>query len=184
MAGVFTLPDLAVLMAEPHKNVLYRRIKRLQAGNIIRRFARGIYITTNFSPYILSRKVRPDSCISFGNVLAESRAIGSVPKYQIDAITTGKSVAFSRHDMTLRYFGIADHLLFGFEYRDGVRIALPEKALLDTLYFHQHGTRFFFDIYSDVNVSTLDRARLESFLEKYKNPKFQTFVRGYLDGDT
>jgi hypothetical protein len=183
MAGVFTLADLAVLMDEPHKTALYRRIKRLQEENILRRFARGAYITAVFSPQILSRKLRENSCISFGNVLAEARVIGSTPQYQIDAISPGKSAIFSHDDITIRYFGVADHLVFGFEYRNGVRMALPEKALLDTLYFYQHGARLFFDVFSDVNVSMLDQRRLHSFLASYRNPKFKAFATGYLHGD-
>jgi hypothetical protein len=183
VSGVFTLADLAVLMDEPYKTGLYRRIEGLQEENILRRFARGVYITAVFSPLILSRKLRENSCISFGNVLAEARVIGSVPKYQIDAISPGKSAMFSCDDITIRYFGVADYLVFGFEYRKGVRIALPEKALLDTLYFYQHGARFFFDVFSDVNISMLDRDRLDRFLANYKNPKFKAFATGYLHGN-
>ena len=76
---------------------------------------------------------------------------------------------------------IAAHLDFGFEVIDGVRWALPEKAVLDTLYFHLRGRRFTFDIYSDVAYHRLDRGRLEEFLSHYRNPKFGAFVHNVLE---
>lgn len=100
-----------------------------------------------------------------------------------DIHVPGKSAIFAHDDITIRYFGVADHLVFGFEYRNGVRMALPEKALLDTLYFYQHGARFFFDVFSDVNIAMFDQSRLDRFLANYKNPRFKAFATGYLYGD-
>lgn len=181
MHGVFALPDLAALMAEPHPHELYRRIRRLEGAQVLSRFARGVYTTEGYSPRALIQRLRPDSYISFGTVLADARLIGSVPKFQIDAIALGRSKTFTANGMTLRYFGIRKDMYFGFEVRDGVSIATPEKALLDTLYFHQHGARFFFDVFSDINVSPLNLKRLDSFLRCYKNPRFKVFVKEYLN---
>lgn len=182
MQGVFTLPDIATLTAEPHRAELYRRIERLTEQGILKRFARGIYVTEGYSPRVLSQKLQPQSYVSFGGVLADARLIGSVPKFQVDAVAaTGRTKTITAHNITLRYFAIQKSLYFGFEVRDGIALATPEKALLDTLYFHQHGTRFFFDIFSDVNVTSLHRNTFDKFLLKYKNPRFKAFVKTYLD---
>lgn len=39
---------------------------------------------------------------------------------------------------TIEYSSIIDKLFFGFETRDGVSIATPEKALLDAIYLRKH----------------------------------------------
>ena len=181
MGGVFTLSNIAALTMEAHKNELYRRIKRLEEEGTLRRFAREIYISSNYSKAVLSQKLRENSYVSFGNVLADNLMIGAIPALQIDAVALGRSKSFSKHGFTVRYFGISQVLFFGFDVHDGIKVATPEKALLDTLYFHQHGARFFFDIFSDVNVSKLNRRTIDKYLKKYKNPKFKAFAKDYLD---
>ena len=60
-------------------------------------------------------------------------------------------------------------------------MATKEKAFLDTLYFYQKGTRFYFDIYSDIDISQLDRSIIFKYLKSYKNPKFIKFVKDYFN---
>jgi hypothetical protein len=42
-----------------------------------------------------------------------------------------------RHGVNIEYSRISTRLYFGFETRDGFNLALPEKALLDAVYFRR-----------------------------------------------
>ena len=63
---------------------------------------------------------------------------------------------------------------------NGVRYATVEKALLDTLYFHQKGHSFSFNIYEDIDISQIDQNHFFLLLKNYNNPRFITFVKGYI----
>ncbi len=106
--------------------------------------------------------------------------IGSVPEKTLYSIKTGKSRTYSNKNLNIVFLGIKQELFFGFNYVNGVAFASPEKAFLDTLYYYQKGQRFSFDIFSDINTSKLNQNLIDKYLEKYKNPKFVSFVKGYL----
>lgn len=66
---------------------------------------------------------------------------------------------------------------------NGVRIATAEKAVLDTLYFYQHKKTFYFNVFQDINFSTLSKEIMDSYLEHYANPRFKAFVRNTVYGE-
>ncbi len=181
LGGVFTISDLANLFAEVHQTSLFRRIRRLMKLEVLSRFSRGIYLADGFLPELLCQKLAPESYISFGNILADALVIGSRPDYQIDAVKIGKTRFFTNQAMNIRQLGCSKQVFFGFVKNQGIQKASPEKAFLDTLYFHQHGVQFHFDIYSDVNLALLDKAILADYLTRYANPKFVRFAEGVLN---
>ncbi len=180
LGGVFTISDLSNMFGQAHKTALYRRIRRLESLNILTRFSRGVYVSKDFNPEILSQRLAPESYISFGNALADARIIGSSPQYQVDAVKIGKSRVYSNGAFTVRQFGCTRRVFFGFFTTEVIHRAIPEKAFLDTLYFYQHGVRFHFDIYSDVNMDLLNKSKIDFYLSRYKNPKFVQFVKWVL----
>ena len=179
LSGVFTLADLANAFAEPHPNVLHRRIRRMDELGLLSRFSRGVYVTEGYRPEALSQTLAPESYLSCGTILAEALIIGSRPDYQVDAVKPGRSRTYTDGRLTIRHLGCAPRVFFGYEKRQGIWEATPEKAFIDTLYFYQHGAGFHFDIYSDINLGLLDEARIGRYLEKYKNPKFVHFVEEF-----
>ena len=62
-------------------------------------------------------------------------------------------------------------------------MANAEKAVLDTLYFYQHKKIFYFNIFQDINFSALSKETMDSYLERYANPKFKAFVRNTVYGN-
>ena len=184
MGGTFTLSDLSNLLAESHRNQLYRRIRYLENAGVLKRFSNGIYITNNYSLYTLSQRLSEESYISFGNILSDNLIIGVLPRHQVDAVRTGKTGKFTGDEIVVRYFRISKLLYFGYQCKNGINLAIPEKAFLDSLYFHQHGVRFYFNIYSDIDISKLDHTNLKGMLRRYKNPRFIRFVEAFLDENT
>ncbi len=181
MSGVFSLSDIRNLLQTDNRDVLYRGINDLQKADVLTRFSRGFYVTKGFDPLVLSQRLGPDSYVSFGNVLAKQLLIGSVPRYRIRAAKVGPKRIYSNADIRIEHLSLRKGLNFGYEVVDGIRMALPEKAVLDTLYFYRRGIRFSFDIYSDVDYSRLNKDIINEFLEKYKNPVFIDFARSLIN---
>lgn len=180
--GVFTINDLRNLFNQPNDVLLYRQIRTFEKEGILSRFKKGFYITDSFDPEILTCRMYHDAYISLGTVLAKQLLIGSVPKKTTYAVKTGRTRIFSGSGITISYYEITPELMFGYTTENGIRQATAEKAFLDTLYFYQKGRKFSFDIYSDIDRSRLDVERIISWLPKYKNQKFISFVKGMLNG--
>lgn len=181
LGGVFTLDDLRATFAATSTVSLYRTIKDLENANVLKRFTREIYVTEDHRIDMLSQKLCSNSYISFGNVLAEASIIGTQPKNHIMAVKIGKKRIYENNLETIIQVGISHSLFFGTVNKNGIHYAIPEKAFLDTLYFYLKGYKFFFDIYSDLNLTKLDKNLVQVFLKKYKNPKFKSFVNSIVN---
>lgn len=177
LRGVFSLSDLRNLLQANSRDVLYRALNELQRAEVLSRFCRGFYVTRGFDPLMLSQRISADSYVSFGNALAKNLLIGSVPTYRVRAAKPGPKRVYSNDEYCIEHLSIKPDLVFGYEVVDAIRIANPEKALLDTLHFYRRGVRFSFDIYSDIDYSRLDANKLGQYLKAYRNPIFVDFVK-------
>ncbi len=182
MGGVFSLGDLRNLLNENGDIQLYRRINALIESAVLLRFKREFYMIPDCTTEILSQRIYSDSYISLGSALAKHLMIGSIPSKTLYSVKRGRNRTFTADFGSLVFVGTNPDQLFGFEYHDAIRYATPEKAFLDTLYYHQKGQQFSFDIYTDINVSALNTGTIETWLKKYNNPKFVTFVKGVISG--
>lgn len=179
--GVFSKADLQVLLAERHPAAFTRRVRELVAAGVVRRFERGTYVRDGFDLPTLSQRLAPDSYVSFGTVLARHSVIGTRPDRQLIAARPGRAHVHRGLGFEIVHVHVAAHLDFGHVVEGGVRWADAEKATLDALYFHLRGRRYPFDVYSDLDLSQLDRAKLARYLARFRNPKFVAFARGVLD---
>lgn len=183
IGGVFSLSELSSLFDISSQQMLWIKIKQFEEAGLLKRYSRGIYITQNFDPMILSAKVRTDSYISFGSALAYYKLIGTESPFLVSCIVTSKASEY-KGEVNLSYARISKNLFFGTAIlNNGVRIANAEKAVLDTLYFHQHKKIFYFNIFQDINFSALSKETMDSYLERYANPKFKAFVRNTVYGN-
>lgn len=180
MGGVFSTGDLHRLFGQDTPVLLYRRIRTLEGAGILTRFSRGFYVTTDFNREALCGRVNTNSYISFGTILAKELMIGSTPTTTVYAVKTGKNREYQGAGLTIVYMGISQNLFFGYDVKNGVRLATAEKALLDTLFFYQQGYSFSFNIYEDIDTTQLDQDIIFNWLKYYRNPRFISFVKGYL----
>lgn len=178
--GVFSLSDLKNLFSPYDAVLFYRHLGRLERKGVLRRFTRSFYVTPEFSLAVLSQRLCEKSYISFGNVLADALLIGTIPQHTVSAVKIGKNRRYESDLGRVLHFGMAPRLFFGFKIMAGVATADPEKAFLDTLYFHLRGHGFGFNIYHDIDLSRLDRKKVLAYLKAYRNPKFVRFVKGVL----
>jgi hypothetical protein len=178
--GVFSRGDLQTAFGEVHPAAFARRINTLLNHGILRRFCRGWYVAEDFDLATLSQRIAPDSYISFGTVLASHLIIGPNPESRIVAVKTGRPRRYVFEGFTIEHVSVAPDLLFGFLTDGGIRYAEPEKAFIDTLYFHLRGRRYPFDIYSDMVIHKLDGGKVRDYLGRYRNPRFVAFAEGVL----
>lgn len=181
MHGIYSIADLKNLFLEPDPVAANRRIGRLVANNVLFRFTRGFYVTETASLERLAARIHENSYISCASALARHLMIGTMPAKTMYAVKPGRPVAYQGTIGKVFYLGIKDDLFFGYSEENGLRIASPEKALVDTLYFYQKGRNFYFNIYADVAITPVDKKLVRNYLTRYKNPRFTAFVERYLD---
>ncbi|MBI4236846.1 MAG: hypothetical protein HY696_00335 [Deltaproteobacteria bacterium] len=182
--GVFSTDELRALLGTVHEKSLQRAIQDLQHTGTLTRFCRGLYVTAAFDLEMVSQRLAPNSYISCGSALARALLIGSIPQKTVYAVKQGVSRMYRSAVGSVIHFGFGAptrDLFFGYcATANGICYADSEKAWLDTLYFYQSGYCFSFDIYSDVDMSRLNGARIRRYLRRYKNPRFVQFVKGVL----
>lgn len=179
--GVFTIGDLKTLFNDFNDLSLFRKINKLVENDILKKFFRGYYITPEYNIEHLSSVICEESYISLNTILAKEMIIGSIPKFRLSCVKLGRNREYKNEEVTIKYFSISDQLFFGYKKIEGINYALKEKAFLDTLYFYQKGNKFSFNIFQDINIEKLNLDLITYYLKEYKNPRFVSFVKGYLD---
>lgn len=119
--GVFDRTDLQVLLAEPHRSALTRRIEALVQAGELQRFSRGVYVRDPFDLPTRSQRRSPGSYLSFGNALARHLVIGTAPARQILGVKTGPARGYLGPGYDITHVHVAAHLHFGFTAVDGVQ---------------------------------------------------------------
>jgi hypothetical protein len=179
--GIFSSKDLRSIIS-PTSNVdFYRQIKKLVKEKLIFKFCQGIYVSSNFSRPHLIMAINSQATLSLEYALAFYNMIGTYSDAVIRPLVKEVKRPIKTNDLTLEFKKLNEDLFFGNVIEDGVRVATKEKALLDTLYFYQKGTKYYFDIYSDIDISEIDHEKINEYLTNYRNPKFIAFVKEYLN---
>lgn len=141
---IFTLEDCRKWFPDTMRSTAILQLSNFTMQDKIRRVKRGLYmlpLVENLHPFILAASIDPESFISLESVLAQA---GMIPEtmFGTTAVTTGKTRQFSieRYGL-IRFRHEKMSLNFGWKVvrmgQYAVRIACPEKALLDLLWFHR-----------------------------------------------
>lgn len=165
--GVFTLPDLRVLLNWGTEPTFFRAVRGLVEEGGLVKVKRGLYALPDASLEVISSRIEPQSYISTNTVLARAGIIGSVPVRRVQAVKRGRPRKYKCSLGAIEHLSIRPDLFFGYISKGGYLYAVPEKAFLDACYYSFKGRRMSFDVYSDVNIELLDMARLNEYLQKY-----------------
>jgi len=180
-AGVFSLSDIKNIFGIISKDRLFRYLAILEKKNILIRFIRGFYICKDFDPYLLSQRIASESYISCESILAKEKIINTIPQKMITSVKLGPGRIYKHDFVTIKHLSINPDLYFGFNNEAGINIATKEKAFLDTLYYYKKGRSLYFDIYSDIDYSLLDKGIIFEYLKKYNDKRFVSFIRNLLN---
>ena len=180
LEGVFTLPDFRILYPEDSAATRFRKLEDLIGAGELVRIKRGVYARPDADLRRVSQRITPDSFLSLGTVLAEEGLIGSIPGRRVWAVVRGRPRRYSCPLGTVEHVSMAPRLQFGWEVKNGLRKAVPEKAWLDAMYLSYKGRQLSFDPLEDVDWGRLDRARWTEYLAEYE-PRFQKQLLHHLD---
>jgi len=158
------------------RNSLYVALKRWVAGGIIERVTQGVYIPMGsvISPETVGSQLYIPNYLSFESALSKYGVLNLIP-YIITFATTRKTRKYTIQQKEVEFKQIAPQLFFGYEMKNGVNIALPEKAFLDQLYFVSRGK-------ATLDVDELDIKKLSTKTLKEYSKRYPTYVLNTMEG--
>jgi predicted transcriptional regulator of viral defense system len=169
----YTISDLEKITALP-RNSLYVALKRWEVAGIIERMAQGIYVPMGSDIPLekVAAQLYLPNYLSFEYALAKTGILNLIP-YTLTFATTRKTRKYTFRKGAVEFRQISTKLFFGYEMKDGMNIALPEKAFLDEIYFVTRGK-------TTLDLDELDIKKLSMKTLKDLCNKFPTYVRSYL----
>lgn len=147
---VFSFQEIAMLLDEPDFNKLKQRINYYVRSNKIQNPRRSIYTKEEYSVEELACKIYKPAYLSLEYVLQKSGIV-----FQYSSSLTSISYLSRTIDINGREFvfrKIKNEILYNttgiIMYDNGISIATPERAFLDTLYLNKE---YYFDSLELVN---------------------------------
>ena len=144
-------------------------LTRAQAKGFVRRVMRGVYINLLREPVPAIEEVacflRTPSYIScewalnHHGILLQSPMVCTVLTLDT-AVGASRNIQFG--GVTIEFSRISSRLFNGFETKDGFNLAVPEKALLDTIYLRKH-----IPFEDELELENIDHARSISLAEAF-----------------
>jgi len=168
----YTIADLEKITSLP-RNSLYVALRRWEVGGFIERVAQGIYIPigSNASLGNIAAQLYLPNYLSFESALAKYGILNLIP-YTLTFATTRKTRKYTLRKQEVEFRQISSELFFGYEMKDGVNIALPEKAFLDEIYFVTRGKATL--DFDELNVKRMSIKTLNKF-----SKRFPTYTRRF-----
>lgn len=173
----YTIADLEKI-THLTRNSLYVALKRWVTGGIIERVAQGIYVPMggNISLENVAAQLYLPNYLSFESALSKYGILNLIP-YVLTFATTRKTKKYTLQKQEIEFRQISSELFFGYEMRNGIYIASPEKAFMDQVYFVTRGK-------ATLDFDELDVKKLSIKTLKKLSRKFPAYVRIYLDDIT
>jgi len=107
--------------------------------------------------------------LSFESALAKHGILNLIP-YALTFATSRKTRKYILKQQQVEFRQIASKLFFGFELKNGMSVALPEKAFLDQLYFVGRGK-------TTIDFDELDIKKLSIKILRELAKRFPSYVQ-------
>lgn len=173
--SLFTISDFKKLFAIEKDNTAYKAIERLTKKGILKKLTKKRYLFTlsSIDDFQIANFLYSPSYISLETALSFYGIITQFP-YQLTSLTPKKTKVINALNKEFAYFHIKEALFFGYEKRENFLIALPEKALLDYLYFCSKGLRSFEE--DDFDLKKIDKKIFAKFLKIANSKTLNKFL--------
>lgn len=139
--GFFTVRDMEKITGMSNES-LRVTLSRFTAQKLLTRIKRGIYqlSLSEIDVKKIANQLYYPSYLSFESALSFYNILSQIPYTQTFA-TPKKSKKMILWNTEVEFTKLKEELFFGYELKQGIYIALPEKALLDELYLVSKGRR-------------------------------------------
>ena len=161
----YTIADLEKITGLS-RNSLYVALQRWIEGGVMERVGQGIYVPMGGSIALdnIAAQIYIPNYLSFESALARYGILNLVP-YTLTFATTRKTRKYTLQKQEVEFRQISPGLFFGYEMKNGIYIALPEKAFLDALYFSCKG-RAVLD-FDELDINKLSTRQLKLYAERF-----------------
>ena len=171
---VFSLKEIALLVSETDEDRLKQKINYYVRTMAINNLRQGVYAKPGYSAEELACKIYTPSYISLEYVLQKSGVIFQYSE-QINVVSyLSRSIVVDNKQISIRK--IKNEILLNTvginRMSQGVNIATPERAFLDTIYLNKD---FYFD-----NISSLNTAQIRQLLTIYDSKQMNVRVNKIL----
>lgn len=173
---VFGVEDCQKWFPRTSRAVLLVQLTHYVKRGYLLRLRRGLYLLRREPrphPFVMAACLKPGSIISLESVLSEG---GIIPETSlaVTAVTDGRNTRYAFPQAGAFIFRrLLPRLLFGWQLAQfppySVRVAFPEKALLDLLWFHQR----------EQNPAAYVEGLRLSFPPSFSWPRFRRFAREF-----
>lgn len=167
---LFELKTLKDILEVEKESTLFQIIQRLITINVLEKIEKGKYVLkgAKINDFALANFIYQPSYISFESALNFYGILSQFP-YEVSSATSKKTITKNFEGKAFSYFHLKKELLFGYEKKDDFLIALPEKAVLDQIYFWAKGLKTI--DFSEWDLRILKKTRFRSFFKKYPQTK-------------
>ena len=126
----------------------------------------GIYLPIGITISVenIASQLYIPNYLSFESALAKYGILNLIP-YTITFATTRKTRKYTLRKQEIEFRQIAPKLFFGFEMKNGIYIASPEKAFLDEVYFVTRGKATL--DFDEVDIEKLSRKTLQDYSKRF-----------------
>jgi hypothetical protein len=154
-------------------------LQRLEKADILKRIVKGKYLFSfkEINDYELANLLFTPSYLSLESALSFYGILAQFP-YTITSVTPAKTKKIVYNEKEFEFAHLKKEYFFGYVKKDNFLIALPEKALLDELYFISKGL---INISLDeLNLSLINRNKLGRMAEYYNFLPLKNLVKKYV----
>lgn len=161
----YTVADFVLLTGQTPA-VAKVALNRLVKNNKLQRLQKNIYTPkdTLINYKQIAQQLNPESYISFESALSKYDILSQIP-YALTLATTKRSKIITLGSQEIIFRKIKKELADGYILENGLKIATPEKALLDTLYLIARGKMKI--SLKELDLSLINKTRLKQLLKKY-----------------
>jgi predicted transcriptional regulator of viral defense system len=161
----YTIADLEKITGLS-RNSLYIALERWKTQGFIERVGQGIYLPIGITTSVenIASQLYIPNYLSFESALAKYGILNLIP-YTITFATTRKTRKYTLRKQEIEFRQITPKLFFGFEMKNGIYIASPEKALLDEVYFVTRGKATL--DFDEVDIEKLSRKTLQDYSKRF-----------------
>ena len=172
---VFSLQEIAMLVNEPDFHKLKQRVNYYVRTNKLLNPRRGIYAKDNYSLEELACKVYKPAYISMEYVLQKSGVIFQYDSRMTAISYLSRSITIDENELVFRK--IKNEILFSSlgitTLTNGVSIASPARAFLDTLYLNK---TYYFD-----NIRGVDKNEIIKILPIFRSARLTKQVQNIIE---